>query len=70
MFIRINPDEENLNIFKEINKIHRHIKKSTKKSLIDNLSKRLLRLEFKSNHSIKSKCLKWIVKKILPDYKE
>ena len=66
MFIRINPDEENFNIFKEINKIHRHIKKSTKKSLIDDLSKRLLELEFKSNHSIKLKCLKQIVKKILP----
>ena len=62
-FFRINPDEENFNIFKEINKIHRHIKKSTKKSLIYDLSKRLLELEFKSNHSIKSKCLKWIVKK-------
>ena len=62
MFIRINPDEKNFNIFKEINKIHRHIKKSTKKSLIDDLSKRLLELEFKSNQSIKSKCLKWIVK--------
>ena len=70
VFIRINPDEENFNIFKEINKIHRHIKKSTKKSLIDDLSKRLLELEFKSNHSIKLKCLKWIVKKILRDYKE
>ena len=70
MFIRINPDEENFNIFKEINKIHRQIKNSTKKSLIDNLSKRLLGLEFKSNHSIKSKCLKYIVKTILPDYKE
>ena len=66
MFIRINPDEESFNIFKEINKIHRHIKKSTKKSLIDDLSKRLLELEFKSNHSIKSKCFKWIVQKILP----
>ena len=40
--------------------------KSTKKSLIDGLSKRLLELEFESNHSIKSKCLKWIFKKILP----
>ena len=40
--------------------------KSTKKSLIDDLSKRLLELEYKSNHSIKSKCLKWILKKILP----
>ena len=70
MFIRINPDEKKFNIFKEINKIHRHIKKLTKKSLIDDLSKRLLELEFNSNHSIKSKCLKWIVKKVLPDYKE
>ena len=66
VFIRINPDEKNFNIFKEINKIHRHIKKSTKKSLIDDLSKRLLELEFKSNHSIKSKYLTWIVKKLLP----
>ena len=46
VFIRINPDEENFNIFKEINKIHRHIKKSTKKLLIDDLSKRLLELKF------------------------
>ena len=48
VFIRINPDEENFNIFKEINKIHRHIKKSSKKSLINDLSKRLLELEL--NH--------------------
>ena len=27
IFIRINPDEKGFNIFKEINKIHRHIKK-------------------------------------------
>ena len=32
-----------------------HIIKSTKKSLIDDLSNILLELEFKSNHSIKSK---------------
>ena len=78
VFIRINPDEENFNISKEINKIQWHIKKSnqkltkqlTKKSLNDDLSKRLLQLEFKSNHSMKRKCLKWIVKKILPEYKE
>ena len=31
--------------------------------MIDDLSKRLQELDFKSNHSIKSKCLKWIVKK-------
>ena len=57
-------------IFKEINKIHRPIKKLTKTSLTDDLLKRLLELEFKSNPLIKSKRLKWIVKKILPDYKE
>ena len=70
VFIIINPDEQKFNIFREINKIHRHIKISTKKSLTGDLSKRLLELEFESNHSIKSKCLKWIVKKLLPHYKE
>ena len=63
VFTRINPDEKNFNTFKEINKIHRHTKRSTKKSLIDDLSKKFLELESKSNHSIKSKCLKWIAKK-------
>ena len=66
MFIKIDPDRKNFNVFKEINKIHRYVKKSTKKSLINDLSKSLLELEFKSNISIKSKCLKWIVKKLLP----
>ena len=66
VFIRINPDEKDFNILKAINEIYRHIKKSSKKSLIDKISKRLLELEFKSNHSIKSKCLKWVVKKIFP----
>ena len=27
IFIRTNPDEKDFNIFKEINKIHRHVKK-------------------------------------------
>ena len=54
LVIKINPDGKNFNIFKEINKIHRHIKKLTKKLLIDDLSKRLLELELKSNHSIKN----------------
>ena len=77
VFIRINPDAIDFNIFKEINKIHKHInqlnkqqtKQKTKESIIDNLSKRLLEIEFVKNNSIKSKCLKWIVKNILPDYK-
>ena len=70
VIIRINPDEIDYNIFREINKIQRHINKSTKNWLIDDLSERLLKLEFKWNHSIKSKCLKWIVKNILPNYKK
>ena len=58
VFIIINPDEENFNIFKAINKIQRHIKKSMKKSLIDKISKRLVGLGFNSNHSIIIKALK------------
>ena len=65
MFIRINP-EENFNIFKAINEIYRPIKKSTKKYLIEKTSKRILELEFKSNHSIITKTLKRVVKKVLP----
>ena len=38
------PEKELDFVFIEINKIHRHTKKSTKTSLIDDLSKRLLEL--------------------------
>ena len=73
-FIRINLDKENFNIFVEIGKIQNYTTKlttklteeSTKKILIDELSNKLLRLEFKSNNSIKKKCLKYVVKTILP----
>ena len=68
-FIGINPDAVDFNIFKEISKIHRHIKKSSKKSLIDKISKRLLELESVENYSLKSQCLKWIVKKYSLHYK-
>ena len=62
----------------EINKIYRHInqvtkqqtEQKTKESVIDNLSNKLLKLEFKKNNSIKSKCIRWIVKNILPGYKK
>ena len=51
--IRTNPDTADFNMNRLINQIYKHIiesttKVSTKKSLIDNLSKRLLELEFKS----------------------
>ena len=76
--IRINPDKLGFDEYEEFGRVNAYIaesikkqtEKPTKKLLIDDLSKRLLELEFKSNHSIKSKCLKWFVKKILPDYKE
>ena len=69
-FIRINLDAADFNINIVINLVYMRIIKSrnesTKKSLIDDPSKRLLELQFKSSHSIKSKRLKWIVQKILP----
>ena len=52
-----------------INEIFRHIKQSTKKTLINKLSTILLGLEFKSDNITKLKAIKFIVKKILPNYK-
>ena len=73
-FIRINPAKESFDIFVEISRIQNYIvaankkliEESTKKYLIDKVSNKLLRLEVKSNNSIKTKCLKYVVKKILP----
>ena len=78
VFIRIDPDTPNFSMLREINKIYRHINQVTKqqteqqtnKSVIDNLSNDLLKLEFKKNDSIKSKCVRWIVKNILPGHKK
>ena len=74
--IRIDPDKEDFDICKTINGIFRHIKQpsnqltklSTKKSMINKISIRLLELEFKSENMLKSKAIKHIVKKSLPDY--
>ena len=41
LFIRINPDEKDFNIFKEIKKIHRHIKKF----LIDKIKKKSVKIK-------------------------
>ena len=76
--IKTNPDAADFDKNRLINQIYKHIiestkkqdKASTKKSLIDDLSERLLGSEFKSNYSIKSKCLKWVDKNILPNYKK
>ena len=77
VFIRINPDEPNFSINRSRNEIHRHIKKSnkklikekTKKSLMDKIARRLLKLEFQSSNSIKTRCSRYIVKKYFPQYK-
>ena len=61
--IRINPDKEEFDIFKTVNEIFRHIIQSTKKTLINKFSTRLLGLEFKSNNIVKPKTIKFIVKK-------
>ena len=68
-FIRIDSDKEKFDSFRTINKIFRHIKKWTKNTLLNNISTRLLKLNFKSDNIIESKAIKFIVKKILPDYK-
>ena len=75
--IRTNPDATDFNMNRLINQIPHTLlnqlknpESINKNSLTDDLSKRLLELEFKSNHSIKSKCLKWVVKNILPNYKK
>ena len=75
----INPDDPSFNINRLINQKYTHIIKSTKKQT-KKQTKKIKELEDRikkpktsvdnSNHSIKSKCLKWIVKKIRPDYKE
>ena len=74
-FIWINAAKEKFDIFVEIGRIQNFIveankkltEESTKKYLINELSDRLLRLKFKSNNSIKTKCLKYVVRKIFPN---
>ena len=56
--IRANSDKKDFNIYRLINQVRIHIEQLTKISLTDDLSKRLLGLKFKSNHSINSKSLK------------
>ena len=75
-FFRIDLNKEYIDIFKVINEIFRHIKQlpnqqtkqSTKKTLIGNISMRLLGLKFKSDNTLKSKAMKYIAKNILPTY--
>ena len=56
--IRTYPNAADFDMNKIINLVYTHIIKSTEKSITDYLSKKLVEIEFKSKHSIKSKCLK------------
>ena len=75
---RINSDKPGFNDYEEFGRVSAYIaesikkqtKKQPKKSLIDDLSKRLLELEFKEHNAKRSNCLKWIVKNVLPNYKK
>ena len=53
---------------KTLIEMFRLIQQSTKKTLRSKISRRLLGLEFKSDNKRKSKALKFVGKKILPDY--
>ena len=68
-FIRIDADNEYFDTFMATNEIFRHIKQLTNKILANEISTRLLGLEFKSENIIKSKAIKVIVEKTLPDYR-
>ena len=71
-FIRINPDEEKLNILRAINEIYRHIKeltkKSTKKSVINDIRLGLaeLSLSFEKNTKTIHKFLRRAFKHVGP----
>ena len=68
-FIWIDLDKEDFDSFRAINEIFRHIKQLTTNTLINKISRRLLGLDFKPENIIRSKVMKFIVTKILPDYK-
>ena len=53
----------------ELRKENKELRKE-KNSLKEKISKRLLELKFEKHNSIKTKRLKWIVKKILPTLKK
>ena len=82
VFIRINPDEKDFNIFKEINQIYRHISQSKEENKTKERENKIKEKENKikkqkskfanelltyvSSISIPLKPIKYFVKKILP----
>ena len=73
-FIRINPDVKDYDKYVGLGKMYIQISESTKKITEESIKKSLveklqLKLEFKPNHSIKAKSLRFIVKKYCHHYK-
>ena len=60
--IIIDPDKEDSNIFRDINRIFRHIKQATKKLLINKILTRLL------ENITKSKAMNFIINDISHNY--
>ena len=58
--IRINPDKENFDIFIEIGRTQNYITESIRRDTINDISNKLLSLEFKKDNKAKIKCLKSI----------
>ena len=52
-FVRTDPNKEDFDIFKVVDEIFRYIKQSIKKTLLSNISTRLLALKFESGNIIK-----------------
>ena len=65
-FIRFNPDKEKFNDEKALNEIRTHLKNSYKKSLIENISKKLLESELNVKSFNKIRMFKPCSQKVLP----
>ena len=64
--IRIHPDKTDFNDYERFGRLQEHITKSTKKLMVNEVSKLMLKMKFKQNHEIKLKTLAYIVNKKLP----
>ena len=69
-FIRINPDKQFFNDQEEFGKVQKYITESTKKLMVDEISKIMLEMKFEQNLEIKPKTLKYIANKKLSLYKK
>ena len=69
-FIRINPDKQFFNDQEEFGRVQKYITESTKKLMVDEISKIMLEMKFEQNLEIKPKTLKYIANKKLSLHKK